>query len=180
MIRKARLEDREKIAQLILMASSLVFEDILKTTDYDKINEFVMSLYDNSIENKFSMDNIIVYTVDNEVAGCLVYYFHSDEDKLNENMNMIIDGNYQFKIESIPNTIYLDSIAVFDDYQGKGIARKLIEHMINNFDNEISLLVETYKENVQSFYERLGFNVVGKVELFNGELNLMNCKHKHK
>lgn len=179
MIRKARLEDKEKVAQLILSASFLVFEDVLKTNDYDKLYEFVMSLFDN-IDNKYAINNTIVYTIDDEVAGCLVYYKNSDEAKLNDNMNKILNDNYPFSIESIPNTIYLDSIAVFDKFQGKGIARKLIEYMMNNFDSDLSLLVETYKENVQAYYQRLGFEVIKKVEMFNGELNLMIYKQNHK
>lgn len=179
MIRKAELQDSEKVAQLILMASFLVFEDMLKTNDYNKIIKFVMNLYDN-IDNKYSMNNIIVYTIDDEVAGCLVYYKSKDEAILNKNMQKILNSDYSFSFESIPNTVYLDSIAVFDNFQGQGIARELIEYLKDNSDSDLSLLVETYKKKVQSFYERLGFEFINKVEIFNGELNSMIYKQKHK
>lgn len=175
MIRKAMIQDQEDVADLVLMASALVFKDILETDDYQTQKDFLMSLYERD-DTKYSMNNILVYTINEEVAGCLVYYASEDETLLNNNLNNLLTDGYNFKEEAAPNSIYLDSLAVFNKYQGQGISRKLLEYAINNFESDLSLLVETYKEHVQSYYERMGFEVIKKVEMFNGELNLMIYK----
>lgn len=175
MIRKAMIQDQEKVAELILMASALVFEDVLKTKDYQELKDFVMSLYTIK-DNKYAMENILVYTVDEEVAGCLVYYNSEDEAALNNNLNDLLEDDYPFELEGTKNSIYLDSLAIFKKFQGQGISRIMINYAIDNFEGELSLLVETYKKDVQAYYERMGFTPINTVKLFNGELNTMIYK----
>lgn len=175
MIRKAMIHDQEAVADLILMASDIVFEEILETKDYQTLKDFVMSLYIRD-DNKYAMNNIIVYTVADKVAGCLVYYSSEDEAQLNINLNNLLSDGYNFSEEAAPNSIYLDSLAVFEEYQGQGISKEILKYAINNFESDLSLLVETYKEQVQAYYARMGFEVIKKVKLFNSELNLMVYK----
>lgn len=172
MIRQATPFDKEKVCDLILMASSCVFEDVLKTDDLAKQKELLMKYYD--LDNtKFNYKNIIVYELDGEVAGCLVYYDGDDEKLMNKTMESVLDNEYKYAVEAIPNTIYLDSIAADNKFQGLGISKKLFEYAIDNSPKSLSLLVETYKTDVENYYKRLGFEVTERVYSFNCEFDLM-------
>ena len=172
MIRQAIPTDKEKVCDLILMASSCVFEDVLQTNDLKKEKDLLMKYYDLP-NTKFNYKNIIVYEQDNDIAGCLVFYDSDNEIAMNQTMESILDNNYKYAVEAVPGTIYLDSIAVDTKFQGLGISKKLFEYAINKSNKDLSLLVETYKTNVEDYYKRLGFEVVEKVYSFNCEFDLM-------
>ncbi|WP_423363899.1 GNAT family N-acetyltransferase [Mycoplasma sp. P36-A1] len=172
MIRIAKLKDIDTIADLILLASSVLFEDILKTKNL-KAQKALLLEYLETPDTKFYYKNILVYELDNKIVSALVFYEANDEAKLNENMEKIVNNGYKFDIEAYPNTIYLDSLAVDSAYRGKGISKELFLYAIDHADKDLSLLVETYKEDVEKYYERLGFKVVERVKLFNAELDSM-------
>lgn len=172
MIRKATLEDINQVTDLILMASSCLFEDILKTTSSNRLKELVMQYYVTK-GTKFYYDNIFVYELDNQAVGALVAYPANMEKTLNDKMAWLLEHEYKFDLEAIEGTLYLDSIAVNPKYQGRGISRKLIDYVILNNETDLSLLVETHKKSVEAYYNRIGFIEVKTVSLFNTELKLM-------
>ncbi|MDH6604076.1 N-acetylglutamate synthase-like GNAT family acetyltransferase [Bacilli bacterium PM5-9] len=175
MIRKANKNDKSKVCDLILMASSCLFSDVIKSDDLQKQKELVMKLYDLK-DTKFHYENIVVYEQDNKVVGCMVSYEANKEVALNKTMEEFIDNGYKFAVEGIPNTIYLDSMAVDPDYQGLGISRKILAYFTENSTKDLSCLVETYKKETEKYYQRVGFEVVQRVNLFNCELDSMIYK----
>ena len=175
MIIKARPEDKERVCELGLMASSCLYGDALKSADLNVQKDLLMKYYDMPM-TKASREFTIVYLHEGKVVGCLVYYDGALEKELIANMEKVLDNDYKFSIEALDNTIYLDSIAVDANYRGLGIASKLINYAIERSDKDLSLLVETYKEDVRNYYERLGFKVVKRVEMFNSELDAMLYK----
>ncbi|MEG0283889.1 MAG: GNAT family N-acetyltransferase [Erysipelotrichales bacterium] len=173
MIRKAELNDIEEVCDLILMASSCLFEDILKTEDLEKQKE-LLKVYYQTPNTKFSHDNIIVHQNDQgNITGCLVSYHADIEKTLNETMEELIEEDYSFDVEGIENTTYLDSIAVFEKYQGQGISRLLFNKVIEESPCNLSLLVETYKTGVESYYKKIGFKVIEQINIFNTDLKVM-------
>ena len=58
--------------------------------------------------------------------------------------------------------VELASIAVLPEFQGQGIARLLIEHLIQAHPGDLYLMCRPV---LQSFYEKFGFQVVGENEL---------------
>lgn len=59
---------------------------------------------------------------------------------------------------------YVTNIAVLPEYRRRGIAKKLIEYVIDTFKNDlrfISLEVRASNQNAISLYEKLGFEKVG-------------------
>lgn len=172
MIRKATLQDIEQVTDLILMASSCLFEDILKTTNENRLRELVMQYYV-TVGTKFYFENIIVYEADNKAVGALVSYPADMEKTLNKRMASLLENDYEFDLEGITGTKYLDSMAVNPKYQGRGISRALLGYVIDRSDVDMSLLVETYKKSVEAYYRRVGFEEVEVVNLFNTELKIM-------
>ncbi|MDR1782233.1 MAG: GNAT family N-acetyltransferase [Bacilli bacterium] len=166
MIRKACLEDFEAIKPLILSAANCVFEDALATKDTNKINDLLYLFYTNK-NTKFCYKNIVVYTKDNVPIGCIIYYDSNVEEKLNNQMNKLINNDYHFNIESLPNTVYLDTLATNQAYTKQGIGSKLLNYCIDNSDKSLSLLVDVNKEKAKHLYERLGFEVVKTLNIFN-------------
>lgn len=74
--------------------------------------------------------------------------------------------------ECEPSEFYLDSLAVFPAYRGRGIARALINSMSEraaSFGKPTGLLCAKYNHRARSLYEKLGFLKVGE-SYFAGEL----------
>lgn len=175
MIRKAVENDFPDVYELIMMASSLVFEDALKTKDEDKLKKLAYKYYldDNT---KFSCANTYVYEEDGEIAGCIIYYDSSDEKLYNQVMESYLDHDYKFALEAVENSVYLDTVSVFEKFRGKSISRKLIEFMIEKSDKPISLIAESHKEFVINYYKRLGFEEVSEVTMYNETIKTMLYK----
>jgi ribosomal protein S18 acetylase RimI-like enzyme len=180
MIRKAIVSDLDYIASLIMMSSALVFADILESDDYGKqislLKEFIMLP-----DNKFSLNNIIVYEKDKQAIGVLVFYDSKFESKFNENMQILLkkqyDIDYVVDIEAYPNSIYLDSLAVNSNFQKMGIAKELIQFVKKQSHKDLSLLVETTKPYVEQFYYRFGFNLIKEQDSFGVSLKQLVLKH---
>lgn len=175
MIRKANVEDFDQIYPLIMSASKLVFVDALQSDDENELRLLVKQ-YFYAKNNKFSYENTIVYVIDNLVVGCLVSYESDLENVYNLNMENILNNGYKYCIESLPNTMYLDTIAVDDNYQGKGIAKTLIEYLIESTKLDVSLIAESYKTNVIAYYKKLGFEVISEDVMFGEKITSMLYK----
>ncbi len=74
--------------------------------------------------------------------------------------------------ETEPGEWYLDSLAVFPEYRGRGIARRLIEAVREKSrvsGKPVGLLVDKTNHRAEGLYDRLGFRTVGD-RAFAGEL----------
>ncbi len=172
MIRKAKKSDFDQIFKLTMMASKLVYEDALNTTNEAKMKDLAFN-YFNDVNTKYSYKNTYVCEIDNNIAGCVIYYDSSKEELYNNIMEGYLETNYKFPIEALENTIYLDTIAVLEKYRGQKIARRLIEYIIENETKNISLVAEDHKSCVVEYYKKLGFKIVRTKTLFNSKTNLM-------
>lgn len=69
-----------------------------------------------------------------------------------------------FDDETSPDEIYLDSMAVFPQYRGQGVASQLLEAAIRSHSDsgkQFGLLCAPGNDNAYRLYERLGFKEVG-------------------
>lgn len=81
-----------------------------------------------------------------------------------------IDGNMPDETDA--GEWYLDSLAVFPEYRGRGIARRLIEAVRNKAvtsGKPVGLLVDKTNHRAEGLYNRLGFVTVGD-RAFAGEI----------
>ncbi len=172
MIRKATKNDFERIFKLTMKASKLVFEDALNTKDEKKMKDLAFKFF-NSQNTKFSFNNTYVFEINHIIAGCIIFYDSSKEKFYNQTMENYLQNNYKFPIEALENTVYIDSIAVFEEFRGQKIATKLISYVTKQTKQNISLITEDHKNNVTEYYKRLGFKIVKKSNLFNSKVNFM-------
>lgn len=176
MIRQASIDDLEKVCDLILMAAAVLFEDITQSEDL-AVHKKLLKKYYVLPENKFSYENVLVYEHEGDIAGCVVFYETSKEPLFNKNMENL-SKHYKFDLEGIPGTIYIDSIAVKEEYQGLGISKELFNYIFKHYEQDLSLLVEQHKEETKAYYERLGFENQGLKILFNAPVYEMIRSHR--
>lgn len=117
------------------------------------------------------LNTLIAEDHEGNVAGGIVSY---DGSRLQElRRAFITEANditgydlkeEDFDDETSPDEIYLDSIAVFPQYRGQGVARQLIEaamHLHRGSGKQFGLLCAPGNDNAYQLYERLGFKEVG-------------------
>ena len=82
------------------------------------------------------------------------------------NKNIFIDS---FDKECFENEFYIDTVSVFEEFRGEGIAKKLFTFIENKAKDlgfqKISLLVDLENIKALSLYEKIGFkkNTILKV-----------------
>ena len=78
--------------------------------------------------------------------------------------------------ETQAGEIYIDTIAVSPDFQGKGIGSKILDFLIEEIaikqNQTLGLLVDFDNPSAKKLYEKKGFVVVG-------EKTLMSEHHEH-
>jgi len=61
---------------------------------------------------------------------------------------------------------YIMDVIVFDPYKGKGLGKRLVEHILNRQDVKMVNTVALKTMDAHSFYETLGFKRVGDSEMW--------------
>ncbi len=71
------------------------------------------------------------------------------------------DMEGQMADETDPTEFYLDSLAVFPEYRGQGVATALIGAMSNRATKPLGLLCDKNNSRARRLYESLGFRRIG-------------------
>lgn len=134
-------------------------------------------------DTMYSWKNSIIATVDKMPVGCLIAYDGSKYDELRKKTwpslwedidSSIIEGTEK---ETCEGEFYLDSMAILPKYRGLNIGEKLIEYALvkaRSFDLPIStLLVDTNKPRLEAYYQKMGFEIYGKMLFFRHEYKRM-------
>ncbi len=61
---------------------------------------------------------------------------------------------------------YIMDVIVFDPYKGKGLGKRLVEHILNRQDVKMVNTVALKTMDAHSFYENLGFKRMGDSEMW--------------
>ena len=128
------------------------------------------------------LNSLVAVTEEGEAAGVTVAYdgarLHDlrraffEEASTSLGWNIDIDNLDSINDETGPEEYYLDTVAVFPQFRGKGIGRMLIEATENKAKEAgkpIGLLCSKDNGNARRLYESLGFRQVGE-RYFAGEL----------
>ena len=143
-IRKAKIGDFQGIHKLIMQVHKLHVNernDIYKDVDPMNFEEFRTELSNNN--------NIyLLAELENEIIGIC---FSQIKEILNN------------KIMKNRKILHIENICVDENYQKKGIGKKLYNQIVElakekNIDN-IELMVWGFNENAIKFYENLGMNI---------------------
>lgn len=148
-----------------------------KHTEEDVVKLF--STLARRTDSQYSYLNSMVAINDgNSVAGVVVAYDGANLHELRKAFFEEAEKAIGLKIsgmpqdETGPEEFYLDTLAVFPEYRGKGIATRLIKaagERAEKLGKPLGLLVGKTNSNAQCLYESLGFQTVGE-RPFAGEL----------
>ena len=175
-IRPARAGDFKEVAPLIVQA----MEDLACTfANTDKIeNSFALFEYFfQKKANQYSFEHTLVYEEKGVIMGSITFYDGKLLPSYRKPFLEYISEEYNVKNlviedETVPNEIYIDTLSVYSEHQGKGVGKNLLMAAINlataNGHQTIGLLVDFKNPNAKKLYSSLGFETVGTKQLGNG------------
>ncbi|MFV0143547.1 MULTISPECIES: GNAT family N-acetyltransferase [Empedobacter] len=177
--REATKTDALSIAKLMMLAMNKIVYDFIGKTDYEEGVNFLKKLIEQE-ENQYSYQNTVVVEYDKQFAGTTTFYDGGKFEELRKPVLELLKNDYNQIIhpqdETQAGEIYIDTIAVSEDFRGKGIGSKILDYLIDEIGNKqgktLGLLVDFTNPNAKKLYERKGFEVVG-------EKMLMNENHEH-
>lgn len=170
-IRKATEDDVRFVAWTVLTALDLNTDDIEKA-----VNSCLQE------ESLYSWKSALIALVGDKPVGCLISY---DGNKYMERRDCTwrnIWGESEETLQTIePETregeYYLDSMAILPAYRGMEIGRRLIEFAIQESSKQsydsVTLIVSQEKPHLQSYYQSIGFEPFGEMDLFDHLYNRM-------
>lgn len=164
MIKQVLKHNITNISTLILDA----IHDIANTLSGENEKTKILETLDKYITmdiNRLSYNNIWIYEIQSKTVGLIVAYGSNDVKKLDapilehlSSKNIFIDS---FDKECFENEFYIDTVSVFEEFQGKGIAKELfsfIEKKAKELGFEkVSLLVDLENPKALALYEKIGF-----------------------
>ena len=116
-------------------------------------------------------NNIVAEDGGGTIAGAIVSYdgafLHPLRRAFVEVANEVLDSKFveeEMDLETSDDEIYLDSLAVFPEYQGKGLAKRLIAAALERHAGSVKpfgLLCAPGNNDAYRLYERLGFREIG-------------------
>ena len=160
-IRKATINDAPLIAKVVAMAIGEESAILYGGENYMKVFEEI-ALLENS---QYSYRNAFVAEVDGKAAGAVVAYDGAELYPLRKTTLEIIYKHtakeLQMADETDSSEFYLDSLAVFPEYRGRGIGAKLIlavkEKAFNEYNKNLGLLVDFENPDAERLYQSVGF-----------------------
>lgn len=164
MIQQAKKENITNLSLLILNAIGTIANTLTGENERNKILE-TLDLYISMDINRISYNNIYTYKIENELAGLIIAYNSNKIKELDTPiLNHLKSKNMFFKSfdkECFKDEFYIDTVSVFEKFQGNGIAKELfifIEKKAKDLGfKKISLLVDFENQKALKLYEKIGF-----------------------
>ncbi len=175
-IRRAQPEDYKQVAPLIVQA----MEDLACTFANTNVPKNAYALFEYFFQqpaNQYSFEHTLVYAVEDKIMGSITFY---DGELLPIYRAPFLDHiakeyqvtELQIEDETNPGEVYIDTLSVSPNHQGKGIGKLLLAAAINEAKLEgrekIGLLVDFKNPAAKKLYLALGFQSVGKKQLGSG------------
>lgn len=168
-IRKARADEAESIATLLMLVLENMVYKIIGETDYTKAKEFLVYFLKRE-HNQYSFQNCFVAEKNNEIIGVINIYQGADLNKLRQPILEYSSHYYSTDLhiedETQAGEYYIDTIAVRNNAQRKGIGSNLLQHAIDLYvfgqKQTLGLLVDEQNPKAKKLYLNKGFKYVGK------------------
>ncbi len=174
--------DAPEIATAIMMAvGDEIVEDIAGGTErVPLVHNMFLQLAERT-DSQYSYKNVLIArTEDGKTAGVIVCYdgvkLHKLREAFFEVSENVLGTDFRTRMtdETDSSEIYLDTIAVFKEYRGQGVATKLIEaacRLHSESGKKAGLLVEPDNERAYRLYLSLGFEFIGKRPFAGAEMD---------
>lgn len=164
MIKQARKDKISNLSNLILNAIHNIANTFTGENEKDKILE-TLDKYITMDVNRLSYNNIWVYEIEKQTSALIIAYDSNNIKELDkpilENLaskNIFLDA---FEKECFADEFYIDTVSVFEEFQGRGIAKELfsfIEVKAKGLEyKKLSLLVDFENQKALKLYEKIGF-----------------------
>lgn len=175
MIRFASQNDADYVAPLMFQAMEDIVFKLIGEKNEKKAIFFLKTLFIQK-HNQYSYQNTIVFEENNQVIGSLVFYDGANLHQLRQPVLTLSEQISGRKInvedETSAGEIYIDTVSVSREGQGKGIGSQLIdflkEYATENKLPKIGLLVDQNNPKAERLYTRLGFVYVNNQSLAGG------------
>lgn len=176
-IRKAKIEEANQIAPLLLLATEEVIYGFIEEKNADKAGK-LMHHFTATPANQYSFENCWVAEENGQILGAVAVYDGANLNTLRKPIGKYVEGQlgvvFNPEDETQAGEIYIDSLGVRTDQQGKGIGAQMLQHLIKNYVEEegktLGLLVDKDNPLAKKLYLKLGFEVVGEKTLVGKEL----------
>lgn len=168
----AEKTDAPLIADVVITA---VGEEITKDFAGDKGVEAVKTMFTRLAardDSQYSYRNAMKSIDDNGIPmGFIIGYdgalLHELRLAFFEEAKEVLGKDMEGKMpdETVPDEFYLDSLAVFPEYRGRGIAGELIKAMSRRAADSgkpLGLLCDKSNGRARRLYESLGFRIIGE------------------
>lgn len=172
-IRPAQKSDSRDIARLILLAIEELQQLYTGTGSIQKAED-ILAHYTEQEVCRFSYHNVLLAEMDGEAAGAALLYPTDHMERLDAPIYAQLRSRgitASLPMEGESGEVYLDSLAVYPAYQGKGVGGKLLQAAKQQTAElgyaQLTLLVDQNKPRVKAIYERAGF-VQDKVMFLDG------------
>ncbi len=174
-IRPARIADADDAAVLIFSAYSHVASTYSPHPKTESGFTEMLNRFFQQDENRFSYQNAFVAQNEQQVVGLVLSFGGRDEPQLNEmveqRFQQIPGGRgWHLVCESAEDEWYIDALAVYLQWEGHGIASRLLldaeqRALAQNY-HKVALNVDKENEHALQLYLHRGYVVTGDVELY--------------
>ena len=164
--------DVQKIIFLISLSDENAMLHVSNCTDIrDARKKFEENFHREDVY--FGYKNVLVIKEKEKIVGCIVFFSGEEEDGFKN----IVEESEVIEKEAENDELYIDSLAVDEDYRGLGLAKKLVNAVFKEAKvkgiNKVSLIVDEKKEYLLGVYKKMGFHVANKVTLITGSFYKM-------
>lgn len=175
-IRQATINDSAFIAKAILLALGMNLDNLEEESYWGDDSLILFSNLARREDSQYSYKNTLVCEVEGEVAGVLIAYegaklYSLREALFNEVERMNLATITGLEDETEPGEYYIDSLTVFAEFRGRGIATMLINSAVEEARkrniHKVGLIVDKENPNAAKLYTKLGFKYV-KDKMFLG------------
>ena len=115
--------------------------------------------------NRLSYKNTYTYDIEDELAGLIIAYDSNKVSQLDspilkhlESKNIFLEA---FDKECFEDEFYIDTLSVFEKFQGRGIAKELLAFIYDKARElgfkKVSLIVDVDNLKALNLYEKMGF-----------------------
>lgn len=175
-IRAARASESKELAKLMVQAMEDLALSFVRRNDLEEAYSAFEHLCREE-SNLYSYQNSRVLIDERGLAGAISGYDGSKLLTLRKPVFDYFSTSYGFDTQMEEETqageLYIDTLSVFPDRQGRGYGKLLIQDFIRHaadtgFDR-VGLLVDLKNPQAKKLYERLGFVKVGEKTLLGGQ-----------
>ena len=167
MIRQALVTDAASIARLIVLAMGELAGKFIGDSDSAKAI-LLFERFASLKGNQYSYENTLIYEDETGICGGITAYPGADLEILRRPFLEYIRATYDIilhpEAETEAGEYYIDCLGVFEEQQGKGIGKKLINALVEkaislNYQ-KVGLIVSYDNSEAEKLYSNMEFKVV--------------------